>query len=127
MDRTCKMYENKKIEQKGSMPYTDKMPIYTCLVAQNLVDLLHKPIVLAIWLDRIQTHSNPASLRLNISHLCSVRELRLTKTTGEVWRRYALQESIALLSDILLFYVSLTFKYVSFRRSSYRVVRGQWN
>lgn len=84
------------------------------LVAQNLVDLLHEPLVLAIGFDRIQTHSNPASLRLNVSNLCSVRELRLAKTTGEVWRGYALQESIALLSDILLFDVSLTSRYAIF-------------
>jgi hypothetical protein len=56
--------------------------------------------------------------------LCSVRELRLAKTTGEVWRGHALQEGIALLSDVLLFDVSITSEYTPVGRSSYRVVRG---
>ena len=79
---------------------------YSRLVAQNFVDLLHELIVLPIGFDRIQTHSYSASFRLDVSNLCSVRELGLAKTTGEVWWGNTLQESITLLSDILLCDVS---------------------
>lgn len=75
-------------------------------MAQNFVDLLHKLVVLPIGFDRIQTHSHSASFRLDVSNLCSVGELGLAKTTREVWWGNTLQESIALLSDILLCAVS---------------------
>lgn len=75
-------------------------------MAQNFVDLLHELVVLPTGFDRIQTHSYSASFRLDVSNLSSVRELGLAKTTGEVWWGNTLQESIALLSDILLCDVS---------------------
>jgi hypothetical protein len=99
-------------------------------VAQHFVDLLHKLVVFSISLDRIQTHSDSTSFGLNVANLRSIRELRLAKTTGEVWWWNTLQEGIALLSNVLLVNVSAMNLCTWFGTKSYRVVRCQrdgWN
>lgn len=63
--------------------------------------------------DRTSAHGHFANLGLDVCNCCSIRELRLSKATREVWWRNALQESLTLLRNVLLCDISYKYAYVA--------------